>query len=485
MEHLVKILKNADPKNVVVIGDLMLDEYVTGSVERISPEAPVPVLKESGSECSFGGATNVAINCRRVGCNVYMLGVVGKDDHAGRTLLSMLADKGVYIEGVVASPDRVTTRKKRIVSMHQQLLRIDSEQTHELSLFERERLICNIHTIIKPGSIVLLSDYAKGVIDRQIVEEAVARAQVCGAIVIADPKGPDFDKYHGVSYIKPNLKEFFQMVEFFGLSRLESIEENGLKICEKLSLDGIIVTRGEDGISFVSKTEKFSCEACKREVYDITGAGDTVLAFLSVGLVNGFSIKQSLKLANTAASVAVSHRKTYAVGLDELLDESGESKDKIYSNWHALKEELEWLRCERNCKIVFTNGCFDLLHSGHLFVLREAKKRGDILVVAINTDASVKRYKGECRPIKTLDERAGIMAAIDVVDYVVSFDQDTPYKLIDILRPDVLVKGGDYKLESIVGYDLVTSYGGRVYVVEYKNGFSTTNLVTSVKESSA
>jgi D-beta-D-heptose 7-phosphate kinase/D-beta-D-heptose 1-phosphate adenosyltransferase len=481
-ERLVELLKDdQNMKHIVVVGDLMLDEYLMGSVSRISPEAPVPVFREESYECSFGGATNVAINCKHVGCGVDVIGVVGQSDQAGKKLISMLSDKNIGVEGVIKSPDRVTTTKKRIVAQQQQLLRIDAEQTDSLSVYERDNLICHIHTVIKPGSLVLISDYAKGVVDNEIIQEVIDRAKLCEALVLVDPKGPNFDKYRGVHYLKPNLKEFGQMVDFFGLDHQDSIVTNGRKICKKLDLLGLVITMGGEGLQFVSRTDDLFYPACKREVYDITGAGDTVLAFLAVGLVNEFTIEQSLRLANLSASVAVSHHKTYAVSLQELLDNGPDFSEKIYDDWKPLKERLDWLSTEQKKKIVFANGCFDLLHSGHIYLLQEAKKRGDVLVVALNTDESIKRYKGNGRPVKSLQERAKIIAAIDGVDYVVFFDQDTPYKLIDYLRPDLLVKGGDYELEKIVGYDLIKSYGGKVEIVTYQDGHSTTKLVESLK----
>lgn len=482
MKHLINILKKSDPKDVVVIGDLMLDEYVVGKVERISPEAPVPVFKEERREYSFGGATNVATNCKHVGCNVHMIGIIGDSDQVGKKLLSMLTEKKVFVQGIVKSPDRITTRKKRIVCQQQQLLRVDSEETKSATTYEKDKLICNIHTVIKPGSIVLISDYSKGVVDREIVEEVIARSKVCGSLIVVDPKGPDFGKYKGVNYLKPNLKEFGQIVDYFGLNRDESIVYNARKVCKELSLEGLIITMGEKGMQFVSSEKDFVLPAYKKEVFDITGAGDTVLAFLAVGFANGFSLEQSMKVANRAASIAVSHHKTYAVSIDELMDDGVESNEKVHLDWKSLREEVNWMRRNKRKKIVFTNGCFDLLHSGHVYLLQEAKKMGDVLVVALNTDDSIKRLKGDSRPIKSFEERAGIISAMDVVDYVVPFDQDTPYKLIDYIRPDILVKGGDYRVESIIGYDLITSYGGSVRVVEYKDGLSTTNIVKSVKE---
>lgn len=481
MRSIIQALKNNIAKDIVVIGDVMLDEYVHGSVDRISPEAPVPVLREEHYECSFGGAANVAANCKHIGCNVSLIGIVGMNDDEGKSLISMLADKKINTDGIVRSADRGTTSKMRIVSQGQQLLRIDDEDTRVLNEVEKDALACNIHTIIKSGSTVVISDYSKGLIDRSVIKEIIARATHCGSCIIVDPKGPDFEKYKGVHYIKPNLKEFGQMVSCFKLSLDDSLVENARRICQILSLQGLIVTMGEKGMHFITSDRDTFYAAHRQEVYDVTGAGDTVLAFLSTGIANGLPFESSLNLANKAASIAVSHHKAYAVGLDELLDEDVETTDKVFWKWDRLKRELDFLKNEKNKKVVFTNGCFDLLHSGHIYLLQEAKKRGDILVVALNTDESVRRFKGENRPIKTLTERVNIIAAIDVVDYVVTFDENTPYKLIDYLKPNVLVKGGDYKIEDIAGYDVVTEGGGSVEVVNYKIGLSTSSLVQAAR----
>ena len=483
MRDIVRMLKNAQSQDVVVIGDVMLDEYVIGSVERISPEAPVPVLKEEKIEQNFGGAANVAINCKHVGCNVHLIGLIGAYDMPGKVLLSMLQEKHIHVDGIVQTSERKTICKKRIMSQNQQLVRIDSEQVHPLSAIERDELVANIRAAIKPGCIVLLSDYAKGMIDHHIVAHVVVCAQKVNALVVVDPKGPHFDKYQDVSFIKPNLKEFREIVYSFGLPVSDSIVENGKRICEKLGLRGLIVTMGEKGIQFVSPNTQFFYPSDKRDVFDITGAGDTVLVFLALGLVNEVSIEESVQLANKAAGVSVSHLKNYVVSLDELLDDHPESNEKIFlNNWGRLKAEIDWLRTEQSKKIVFTNGCFDLLHSGHIYALQEAQKRGDVLVVALNTDESVKRLKGDQRPIKNLAERMTVMAALEMVDCVVSFDQDTPYELISYLKPDVLVKGGDYKAAEVVGYDVVTAYGGFVEIINYQVGKSTSNFVNAIEK---
>ena len=297
--------------------------------------------------------------------------------------------------------------------------------------------------------------------------------------VLVDPKGPDFGKYDGVNYLKPNLKEFNDIVRFFGLDEKDSVIENGRIICQLLHLEGLIVTLGDKGIQFVSLTENIFVPAFTREVYDLTGAGDTVFAFLALGFLHGFEIEESLTLANYAASIAVSHMKTYIVSLSDIFENDIGSSSKIFESWNDLKIKLDFLKL-KNKKIVFTNGCFDLLHSGHIQLLNKAKEQGDILVLALNSDDSVRRLKGPSRPINRLQDRSVIAAALESVDYVVSFDQDTPKEIIEFLQPDVLVKGGDYEVEKIVGYDFVTSNGGRVVVVDFKDGFSTSNLVKEV-----
>jgi D-beta-D-heptose 7-phosphate kinase/D-beta-D-heptose 1-phosphate adenosyltransferase len=326
-----------------------------------------------------------------------------------------------------------------------------------------------------------LSDYSKGVLSEQVLAYIVEKAKQSGSLVLLDPKGPNFGKYKNVNYLKPNLKEFGQILDFFRLCQHDPIIQNSRKICELLSLDGLFITMGEKGIQFVSKKEELFVPACKKEVFDITGAGDTVFAFLALGFAHKLPIEQCLKLANHAAAVAISHLKTYAVSLDELIEKNNDSTDKIFSDWALLKVELDWLKSEDK-KIVFTNGCFDLLHSGHIHLLNEAKKQGEILVVALNTDESIKRYKGPDRPIKNLLERAKVVAAIGVVDFITFFDQDTPKELIEYLNPDVLVKGGDYSKEKVAGYDFMKEKGGTVHIVDYQEGLATTKIIETIKQ---
>ncbi|MFH1462083.1 MAG: D-glycero-beta-D-manno-heptose 1-phosphate adenylyltransferase, partial [bacterium] len=481
MKNLIDKIKSSTLKKIIVIGDVMLDEYIFGSVSRVSPEAPVLVLKEERKEWSLGGAANVALNCKNVGCEIDLIGVINSSDRMGKKILAMLAQNGISVSGLVKSDERVTTCKKRALNNNHQLLRIDVEDNKGLTEKEYISVLENIGKLMVSDSIILISDYAKGVINKNLLEKIIDLAQKNNCKILVDPKGSNFEKYYGVDFIKPNYKEYILMLEFFGLFLNDSIVKNGRIICEKLSLKGLIVTLGEKGLHFVSNDQDYFVSALKQDVYDLTGAGDTVFAFLALGLAANLDINDSLKLANAAAGIAVSHLKTYAVSLDDLIDKNSFTSEKIFYDWTKLKIELDWLKVGGK-KIVFTNGCFDLLHSGHLHVLNQAKSKGDVLVVAINTDESVKRYKGDDRPIKKLQERLNIMSAFGVVDFVVIFDEDTPKELIEYLNPDVLVKGGDYSKDKIAGADYVLSNGGSVEVVDYQPDLSTSNLVAAVQK---
>jgi len=482
MKKIINQLKLAAAKDILIVGDIMLDEYIFGTVNRISPEAPVPVVKEASRSWSLGGAANVAANCKHIGFNVNLIGLIGENDRSAQTLVGMLKQSNVSFDGVIKSPERVTTCKRRIMEKNHQLLRIDTENDDAISVTEFGEMVVRIDKLMKKNMIVLLSDYAKGLISKELIGYVITKARMLDCIVMVDPKGPDFFKYAGVDYVKPNLKEFSQMVRFFGLCETASLLENGRAIARRLQLKGLIITLGDKGIYFVSEDTEILCPAVKHEVYDLTGAGDTVFAFLALGIAHNLEMLDCLRLANKAASIAISHVKTYAVSLDELIDRHLEPSEKVIHDWASLKIELDWQRLDGK-KVILTNGCFDILHSGHISTLKEAKKFGDILVVALNTDASVKRLKGPSRPINDLDERSAMMAAIGVVDFVVSFDQDTPQALLEYLRPDILVKGGDYKAHEVVGYDFMKSYGGRVEIIDFVPGRSTTNVIAAINKS--
>lgn len=475
MKEEIYRIKCAPQKNVVVIGDIMLDEYLFGETSRISPEAPVQIVKEHERSWCLGGAANVAANCLHVGLATTLIGIVG-NDHNGRKIERLMLELHLATDGVIHSNQRQTTRKQRIMVGRQQLLRVDAESEIELSSHEMTYLANRIDKLFVPGGMILISDYGKGMLTKQSMDYIRKRARALGCTILVDPKGPDFEKYYGIDILKPNLKEFREIENFLGLPSGASIEHNGRQICKRLGIKALVVTMGDRGIQLISQQEHIVSPAVRREIYDLTGAGDTVFAFLALGLLHECSYDTCLQLANTAASVAISHLKTYAVSLDELIDRQIEPSEKVFSSWASLKIELDWLRADGR-KVVFTNGCFDIMHSGHINTLKQAKKYGDILVVGLNTDSSVQRLKGPARPLNMLDERAAVLAALGCVDFVVAFDQDTPFDLIDYLRPDVLVKGGDYTQKTIVGADIVTARGGTVEIIPYIEGRSTTAII--------
>ncbi len=481
MKSLVSQLRSAEPVSVLIIGDVMLDEYLFGAVTRISPEAPILVVKEERREQCLGGAANVAANCKHIGMLVDIIGFVNEEDASGQAVQQLLKDMRINTSGLIHSSSRKTTCKQRIMSGHQQCLRVDSETERSMTEHEEQLVMERIDRLLKPNSVVMISDYSKGVLDETIIEYVIKKAHAVGSLVIADPKGPFFSKYRGVDYLKPNLTAFNQMIMYCGLSLQVNFVENARSIIKKLEIKGLVVTKGDQGIHFISLTEDVYSPAYKREVFDLSGAGDTAFAFLALSLAHKLAMVDALMLANRAASVAVSHLKTYAVSLEELIDCESEPDAKIIYDWAKLKMELDWLRIDGK-KVVFTNGCYDLLHVGHTYLLREAKKQGDILVVALNSDDSVKRLnKGPERPINTLDDRAQVIASLGVVDFVVSFDQDTPQSLIEYLRPDVHVKGGDYKAESLPEYKTIIAYGGTVHIVNLVPEKSTTSIVNRFK----
>ncbi len=481
MKQLITRLKQSCQKHVLVIGDVMIDEYFFGNVNRISPEAPVPILLEEGKEWSLGGAANVAANCKHIGLDVSLIGIINDKDHEGQRFLAQLESNKIAVAGVVYSSERQTTCKRRFLSKNHQMFRLDTETTHPLTAEEFAVVKARIVSMLKPGAIILVSDYAKGMVTKELMDFLRQQAEIFQCRILVDPKGPDFEKYYGVDIIKPNLREYQQMVAYFNLPVENSIEANGRLLCDVLGLQGIIVTLGEKGMVYITQDVCLTSPAYKREVYDLTGAGDTVVSFLALGFAHLLPIEDCLRLANNAASLAVSHIKTYAVSLEELISRADEMEEKVFFDWALLKIELDWLRIEGK-RVIFTNGCFDIMHPGHIHVLKEAKRLGDILVVGLNGDESIRRLKGASRPVNNVSSRATMLAALGMVDFIVPFDDDTPAALLEYIRPDVLVKGGDYKRESVVGYELLRSYGGEVHIIDFLQGHSTTNIIKAVTQ---
>ena len=471
----MKILKkmSGSPK-ILIIGDIMLDKTLSGATNRISPEAPVQVVKVNDTLSSLGGAANVASNISSLKENVFLVGVVG-EDVASNELKSLLSLKKInYL--LIKNKNFRTIEKVRIMSQHQQLLRLDFEEELTSSIKLNEEL----KKIIDLSDIIILSDYAKGALKN--VKKIIKYANFRNKIVIVDPKGKDFSKYSGADYITPNMDEFTNIVG--DCKTDEIIEKKGKVLVSRYKFKNLILTRSEKGISLIRNKEKMiTFPAVVKEVFDVTGAGDTVIATLATFLSKGLNVQDCLRLANEAAGIVVKKSGSASVLLTDLYAK----KTNIFENFFSEKDEInifyDFINSLRNKnkKIVMTNGCFDLLHIGHVRYLEEAKSLGDFLIVAINDDISTKKIKGNERPINLLDYRKNMLLALSSVDWVVSFKEETPIEIIKKIKPDILVKGGDYFEHEIIGYDFVTGYGGKVKKLSFINGYSSTEIIKKIK----
>ena len=474
-------LGTADGLRVLVVGDLMLDEYLWGRTERISPEAPVQVVEVAREELRLGGAGNVLNNLVALGCRVEVASVLG-DDADGRLLLQMLQEEGIGTGGVFFAPERQTSRKTRVLASHQQMLRIDRESGTPIAGAQEQFLIDYLRQRAGDFQAILVSDYLKGVLSEPVLRELAAVARDRSIPLVVDPKGRDFGKYRGATVLTPNRRE----AEIAAATEIRdegSLLRAGGKLREALDLEALVLTRSEEGMSLFFRDDRhlhLPTEA--REVFDVSGAGDTVLAFLGAGLAAGMGIEQAARLAKLAAGVVVGKLGTSTVSAEELRHaaavQGAEAGNKIRSR-QSLAALLEAER-RKGRRVVFTNGCFDLLHVGHVRYLQRARQLGDLLVLGLNSDASIRRLKGPKRPLIGQEERAHILAALDCIDYVTVFDEDTPLELLELLRPDILVKGGDYTPEKVVGRELVEGYGGRVELILFVDGKSTTNIIESI-----
>ncbi|MDB3898020.1 bifunctional D-glycero-beta-D-manno-heptose-7-phosphate kinase/D-glycero-beta-D-manno-heptose 1-phosphate adenylyltransferase HldE [Gammaproteobacteria bacterium] len=463
---------------LLVIGDVMLDRYWHGTASRISPEAPVPVVQVGNQEDRPGGAGNVALNIAALGSAATLIGVVGEDDNA-KDLESRLAAAGVYCE-FLRSPDKPTITKLRVISQHQQLIRLDFE--HQFDEQDVAELQTRAESLIPSAQALVLSDYAKGALNDVSALIALARNQ--NIPIIVDPKGTDFKKYRGATLLTPNLSEFEAVVG--PCANEKELVRKGLALMSELDLQAMLITRGEHGMTLLRPdSEELHLPARAREVFDVTGAGDTVISVLASALAAGDDLADATAIANLAAGLVVGKLGTAAISGPELrraiMSEQNSgmgvmTAEQLRIAVHDAKAHGE--------KIVFTNGCFDIIHAGHVGYLSEARKLGDRLVVAINADDSVLRLKGAGRPINPVERRMTVLGGLEAVDWVVSFDEDTPESLLESLQPDILVKGGDYSLDQIVGGKYVLSYGGEVKALEFLDDCSTSAIVEKMKDSS-
>lgn len=463
---------------VLVVGDLMLDRYLWGEVERISPEAPVPVLRLARESATAGGAANVARNLVGLGLEVAVAGISGDDD--GRAcLLRLLAEQGVETGAVLADAARPTTIKTRLVGNHQQMLRIDAEAQAALGAELEERLLALIEPRLAGAALVLLSDYAKGVLSGGLCPRLIAAARARGLPVLVDPKGDDFGRYRGAAMITPNRPELARAARVEGAD-LDALTAAARRLRRELDLERLVLTLGELGLLAVDADGERRIPALAREVFDVSGAGDTVIATLAAARAAGLAADDALHLANLAAGVVVGKLGTAAISASELeqaiTEEAAlEQGAKVCALPELLARAAGWRR--RGERVVFTNGCFDLLHAGHVAYLERARRCGQRLVVGLNSDASVRRLKGPQRPLIGEHDRARVLAALSAVDAVVLFDPDTPLALIEALRPEVLAKGADYRLDQVVGAEQVQGWGGEVVLVPLVEARSTSAII--------
>ncbi|MDD5581413.1 MAG: bifunctional D-glycero-beta-D-manno-heptose-7-phosphate kinase/D-glycero-beta-D-manno-heptose 1-phosphate adenylyltransferase HldE [Methylobacter sp.] len=459
---------------IIVIGDVMLDRYWSGYAARISPEAPVPVVRVKAIEDRIGGAGNVAFNIARLGGKVTLLGVVG-NDREGEILKELLEAEGVACDFIVENSIR-SICKLRVMAQHQQLIRIDFEDTP--INFDRNALLTKLVRYLPQNDVVVFSDYAKGTLVH--VSDYIAQAKHAGIKVLVDPKGVDYQRYAEADLITPNLSELLAVVGH--CENEDSLIEKGQKLLKQYQIPTLLLTRGEAGMTLIQESQVHSLPAQAKEVFDVTGAGDTVIAVMALSIALDMPLYDAMYLSILASGIVVGKLGTSTVSMEELIRAMHGDRDSLYGI--VSEDELAGIivRAKANGeRIIMTNGCFDLLHAGHVTYLEQAKALGDRLCVAVNSDASVKQLKGSSRPINGLQERMTVLAALACVDWVVAFEEETPERLYCKLLPDVLVKGGDYSPEQVAGGECVINAGGEVKILEFVEGQSTTAMINKAR----
>ncbi|MEQ1975753.1 bifunctional D-glycero-beta-D-manno-heptose-7-phosphate kinase/D-glycero-beta-D-manno-heptose 1-phosphate adenylyltransferase HldE [Xenorhabdus sp. SGI240] len=460
---------------VLVVGDVMLDRYWYGPTSRISPEAPVPVVKVETIEERPGGAANVAMNIASLGANSRLVGLTGIDD-AARALNEKLSSVKVRCD-FVSVPTHPTITKLRVLSRNQQLLRLDFEEGFQN--IDAQPMLEKIQQSLPHIGALVLSDYAKGALNQ--IQAMIKLANEANVPVLIDPKGSDFSRYRGATLLTPNMSEFEAVVGH--CQDDDDLVQKGMKLVQDLALKALLITRSERGMSLLQVGQApLHLPTQAQEVFDVTGAGDTVIGVLATALAAGKPLNEACYLANAAAGVVVGKLGTSTVSSVELENAVRGRAETGFGamNEAKLKEAVTQAR-QRSERIVMTNGCFDILHAGHVSYLSNARKLGDRLIVAVNSDASTKRLKGETRPVNPLEQRMVVLSALESVDWVVAFEEDTPQRLIAGILPDILVKGGDYKPEEIAGSEEVWAAGGEVKVLNFEDGISTTNIIKTIK----
>lgn len=463
---------------ILVVGDLMIDHYFWGSCERISPEAPVPVINIESENSILGGAGNVINNLIALGASADIISVIG-DCETSEELKKMLSEVKINTSYLITQKKRFTSKKSRIIASQQQVVRFDQETTKEISASSENAIIKIFEKIVSGYEIVLLSDYGKGLFTLNLTQSLIKIAKKNNLKVLADPKGFDYTKYSGAFLLTPNKKEASEATNII-IKDDESLKKALISLKDQCNLELPLITLSEDGIALLDKDLK-TYPTLARQVYDVTGAGDTVLASLGYALSCDDNIEEAVNFANLASGVVVGKIGSATATINEIIEyESSINKSTSYQHiktWDEIESVVIELK-EKKRRIVFTNGCFDLLHSGHVRYLEKSKSFGDILIVGLNSDKSVKKLKGSNRPINNQHDRAYILASLEVIDFVVIFDEDTPLNLIEHIKPDILVKGGDYKNKEIVGKDIAK----KLKVVEFVKGKSTTNTIEKIQK---
>ncbi|AAP78129.1 D-glycero-beta-D-manno-heptose-7-phosphate kinase [Helicobacter hepaticus] len=473
-------LESKSPK-ILVIGDLMIDHYVWGSCERISPEAPVQVVDVKDENNRLGGACNVVHNLIALNAQVFVCGVVGNDE-AGFWLGEKLESMGVDISYLFVDTSRPTTKKTRVIIANQQVLRVDRESKTPIDSHIHNNIVQHLHAVLDEVDCIIISDYGKGLLNDELTHFVIDYAKSKSKLVLCDPKGKDYSKYTGATLLTPNKKEA-ELATGITICDKDSLIKAGMTLKTQCQLDISLITLSEDGIGIFDNNQIHIIPTRAKEVYDVTGAGDTVIAALSFALSSGCDIFQACEFANVAAAVVVgkvgSAVATHSEILQYIHTQPSNLQQYIESKIISQESLFTLLKDLKQSKIVFTNGCFDILHIGHLSYLNKARDLGDILIVGLNDDDSIKRLKGKERPINTLHNRALMLAGLECVDYVVSFCQDTPLELIKAIKPDVLVKGGDYHNKEVVGKE----YAKEVVLIDFIEGHSTSNIIESIQRS--
>jgi len=476
-----KLAEKFSDRKILVVGDIILDHYIYGNSRRISPEAPVPVINFGDEFYGCGGAANVAVNLMNLGAEVKLCGRIGKDDW-GRKIKELLRKEEFLVKDLIVAKDYSNPVKTRLISDGQQIVRLDREIITPLSSLNENKAFSAISENInnfRPHAIII-SDYAKGFLSVLLTSNIIKLARKHKIKVIVDPKGLDYSKYKGADFITPNTTEAEQVCGF----KVDSDEniEKALRYISRISgIKNVLITRGSRGTSFLNYKKKIDTLRTEiREVYDVTGAGDTFSAVFTLGVISGFSVKESVDIANTAAGIVIQRMGTSSVTQHELISRLYDKSDFKLLTRSSAGIIVNTYRTSGK-KIVFTNGCFDLFHSGHLDLLKQSKELGDILIVAINSDNSVRKLKGQERPIINENERVSIISALNCVDHVIIFEEDTPLELIEIIKPEILTKGSDYRKQDVIGRNVLSGYGGVVKIIPISKDVSTSTLVRRIK----